>query len=120
MAAIDYKTEEIDTGQFDIVLPLTKIFTQEDMLFQQVQLILNTYTKEFLYDITMGMPYDSMLDKKFDVTETEGIYYEKISVLIYFKDMHSFVMDIDQDRNYLISFTVVSQNDVSQEFSFVL
>ena len=118
MAAIDYKVNETEEGQFDIILPLTKVVLQEDLLFQQVDLLLETYTGEFLYDITQGMPYDDILDKSFDLTTLETIYYDKIKVLVYFKDMQDFLIDIDQDRNYLISFTVVAENDVTQSFSF--
>lgn len=118
MAAIDYEVSETEEGQFDIILPLTKVVLQEDLLFQQVDLLLETYTGEFLYDITQGMPYDDILDKSFDITTIETVYYDKIKVLVYFKDMQDFLIDIDQDRNYLISFVVVAQNDVTQSFSF--
>lgn len=117
MAAIDYKTVETEEGQFDVVLPLTKVVAKEDLLFQQVDLLLETYTKEFPYDITQGMPYDDILNKNFDLTSLETIYYDKIKVLVYFKDLQDFFVDIDSNRNYLISFIVVAQNNESQNFS---
>ncbi len=118
MATIDYEVSETEEGQFDINLPMTKVVAQEDLLFQQVDLLLETYTKEFLYDVTQGMPYDDILEKSFDLTTLETIYYDKIKVLVYFKDMQDFLIDIDKDRNYLISFVVIAQNDVSQSFNF--
>jgi len=117
MAAIDYQVTETEEGQFDVVLPLTKVTTQEDLLFQQVDLLLETYTEEFVYDITQGMPYDDILTKGFDLTTLETVYYDKIKVLVYFKDMTDFLIDIDEDRNYLISFVVVAQNDATQSFT---
>jgi len=118
MATIDYEVTEIEEGQFDIDLPLTKVTNQVDLLFQQVDLLLETFTGEFLYDVTQGMPYDDILDKSFDLTSLETIYYDKIKVLVYFKDMQDFIIDIEQDRNYLISFVVIAQNDASQSFNF--
>lgn len=118
MATIDYKVTETEEGQFDINLPMTKVVGLENLLFQQVDLLLETYTEEFLYDVTQGMPYDDILDKSFDLTTLETIYYDKIKVLVYFKDMQDFLIDIDEDRNYLISFTVIAQNDATQSFSF--
>ena len=117
MAAFDYKVEETNEGDFDIVLTLEKVIAQEDLLFQQVELLLNTYTTEFLYDITMGMPYDDILGKDFDLTSVESIYYGKIRTLIYFKDMKDFLLDLDENRNYIVSFTVIAQNDESQNFT---
>ena len=117
MAAIDYELTETDEGQFDVVLPLTKVVEKEDLLFQQVELLLETFTKEFPYDTTQGMPYDDILDKSFDLASLETIYYDKIKVLVYFKDFKDFLIDIDKDRNYLISFTVIAQNNESQNFS---
>jgi hypothetical protein len=118
MATIDYKVTETEEGQFDINLPMTKVVALENLLFQQVDLLLETYTEEFLYDVTQGMPYDDILDKSFDLTTLETIYYDKIKVLVYFKDMEDFLIDIDEDRNYLISFVVIAQNDAAQSFSF--
>jgi len=117
MAIFDYKATEGNEGEFDIDLPLVKVTKEEDLLFQQVDLILNTYTKEFVYDVTLGMPYDDILTKGFDFTSLESLYYAKISKLIYFKDMQDFLLDIDNKRNMNISFTVFALNNVNQNFS---
>lgn len=117
MAAIDYQTTESVEGEFDIVMPLTKITDKADILFQQVDLLLNTYLKEFLYDTTMGMPYDDILGKNFDLTQLETIYYDKISVLIYFKEFLDFQIDIDEQRSINISFTVVAEDNTTQTFT---
>ena len=113
---IDYKIENIGIGTFDIVLPIEKITNNDDLLFQQVKLILNTYLKEFPYDITMGIPYQQILNKEFDLTTIEKIFFNKISVLFYFKEMKNFTIDIDINRNYNINFTVVSKSATTQDF----
>ena len=118
MAAIDYNTTEISEGEFDITLPLEKVSANEDLLFQQVDLLLETFEGEFVYDVTQGMPYDDILEKSFDLTSLETIYYDKIKVLVYFKDLQDFQIDIDSNRNYLISFVVVAENDATQSFNF--
>jgi len=99
MAKIDYTVSEITEGSFDINLPLEKTVDQGDILFQQVDLLLNTYEEEFLYDITQGMPYEDILGQNFDLTSIETIYYDRISTLIYFKDLTNFKVDIDKNRN---------------------
>ena len=117
MAVFDYQDLEYSEGNFDIEIPLTKVTAKEDLLFQQVDLLLNTYTEEFLYDITLGMPYDDILKKDFDLTGLQSLYYAKISALVYFKDMTDFLLDIDENRNYLVSFTVIAENEATQTFS---
>ena len=118
MAAIDYNVSEISEGEFDITLPLEKVSEYSDLLFQQVELLLETYQGEFVYDTTQGMPYDDILEKSFDLTSLETVYYDKIKVLVYFKDLQDWDIDIDSDRNYLISYVVVAQNDVTTSFNF--
>jgi len=120
MAIIDYKTSEQNEGEFDIELPLSKITSRDDLLFQQVELLFSTYTEDFAYDETMGIPYEQILRKDFDLTSLETIYYGKIKVLVYFKDFLNFKIDIDSTRNYLISFDVVSENNITQNFNFSL
>lgn len=120
MAIFDFKIKDTGVGEFDIELPLVKIGLQEDMLFQQVNLILNTYTEEFVYDITAGMPYDEILTKGFDFTKLESIYFDKISELVYFKDMKDFLVDVDSDRNYAVTFTVIALNNKQQVFTLGL
>ena len=117
MAIFDFKATEFKEGEFDIDMPLVKVTAKEDLLFQQVDLLLNTYTEEFLYDITLGMPYDEILKKDFDLTSLESLYYAKISVLIYFKDIQDFLLDIDENRNYNVTLTVIAENEASQTFS---
>ena len=117
MAIFDYQALEQTEGNFDLTIPLTKITQKEDLLFQQVDLILNTYTGEFLYDINLGMPYDDVLKKGFDLTRLETLYYGKISALVYFKDMTKFILDVDENRNYLVNFTVIAENNATQNFS---
>jgi len=118
MAAIDYAVQETSEGEFDLVLPLAKTFEISDLLFQQVDLLLNTYTNEFLYDITQGMPYDDLLGKSFDLTTLETVYYGKISPLVYFNDLIDFQVDITAQRVIEISFKVVAVDGNSQEFNF--
>ena len=118
MANIDYTVLETSEGEFDITLPLSKTIEQSDLLFQQVDLLLNTYAGEFLYDITQGMPYDDILGKNFDLTALETVYYARISVLIYFKDLLDFQVDIDGNRNLITSFNVVAVDNTTQSFSF--
>lgn len=117
MGVFDYNAIEVTEGEFDITLPLEKVTAKEDLLFQQVELLLNTYTEEFLYDITMGMPYKDILKKDFDLTTLESLYYDKIKVLVYFKDLQDFLLDIDENRNYIVSFTVIAENEATQTFS---
>jgi len=120
MATMDYQTIEYSEGEFDIVIPLEKVVAFEDLLFQQVDLLLETWAGEFVYDITQGMPYEEILEKSFDLTSIESVYYDRIKELVYFKDLQDFAIDIDLDRNYLISFVVVAQNDATQNFNFSL
>jgi len=120
MATMDYKTIEYSEGEFDIAIPLEKVVAFEDLLFQQVDLLLETWKGEFVYDITQGMPYEEILEKSFDLTSIESVYYDRIKELVYFKDLQDFAIDIDSDRNYLISFVVVAQNDATQNFNFSL
>ena len=117
MAIFDFKANEFNEGEFDIELPLVKVVEKEALLFQQVELLLNTYTTEFVYDVTLGMPYDDILKKDFDLTSLESLYYAKISTLIYFKDMRDFLLDIDENRNYIVTLTVIAENNTAQTFS---
>lgn len=116
MAIMDYKTIETTKGEFDITLPLSKNTAKADLLFQQVELLLNSYAGDFLYDITQGMPYDRLLGEAFDLTELERAYYDRISTLIYFKDIDNFDIDIDNERNINVSFRVIAEDNTSQQF----
>lgn len=118
MAAIDYAIQETNEGEFDLILTLEKVTSESDLLFQQVDLLLNTYTGEFLYDTTDGMPYDDILGQNFDLTSLENLYYDKISVLTYFQDLRDFQVNIDSDRKLNISFDVFATNGQSQNFNF--
>ena len=117
MANIDYTVTETSEGNFDLNLPLSKTVDKADLLFQQVDLLLNTYQKEFLYDITQGMPYEDILGQDFDLTSIETIYYDRISLLIYFKDLIEFKVDVDSTRTILISFKVVALDNTIQSFN---
>ena len=114
---IDYKLDN-----FDLVLPLEKVTEASTLLFQQVELLLNTYTYDFPYDITAGMPYDESIinGRDVDATDIETIYYRKISVLQYFYDMRDFAIKITGDRNMEITFKVYSTDNQSQTFSQVI
>lgn len=114
---IDYLVDD----NFDIVLPLKKVTSESDLLFQQVRLILNTWTKDFPYDITAGIPYeDRILGVDIDATDIEVIYYKKISKLIYFKNLENFSISVDANRNINITFDVYATDGTSQTFEQVV
>lgn len=102
----------------DIVLPLVKITDPDALLFQQVILLLNTWTSDFVYDINAGIDYEGkMLGIDVDVTDIEIEYYNKISVLPFFKSLDNFSIEQTVDRNIIVSFDVTSQNDITQTFT---
>lgn len=111
---IDYEIETTDTG-YDITLPLTKISEASTLLFNQVRLLLDTYTGEFLYDNTQGIDYDSFLGDNTDLTTLRSKYYSKIKNLEYFGSMTDFKVDVT-NRKLEISFTVTSSDGDSEDF----
>lgn len=113
----DYLVDE----NFDIVLPLTKITDPATLLFQQVRLLLETFTGDFPYDATAGMPYDEAILSGGDVNvaELESIYYKKISALAYFGSIKDFSITLTASRNVQITFTVVSTTGEAMEFGFI-
>lgn len=115
---IDYLIDD----NLDLVLPLQKVTEQSALLFQQVQLLLETYTFDFPYDTTAGMPYDESIltGRDVDATELETIYYRKISALEYFYKMTDFNIAISSDRNMSISFKVYSEDGYSESFNQVV
>ena len=112
---IDYLIDD----NLDLVLPLQKVTVESELLFQQVQLLLETYTYDFPYDVTAGMPYEESIitGRDVDSTELETIYYRKISVLEHFYKMTDFSIAISPDRNMSISFKVYSSDGYAQAFS---
>jgi hypothetical protein len=114
---IDYLVDE----NFDIVLPLQKVTYPSDLLFQQVRLLLETFTNDFVYDVTAGMPYDESILSGGDVNiaEFESIYYKKISALVYFGSMENFTISLESNRELRISFSVFSSSGESQFFEQV-
>ncbi len=115
---IDYLVDE----NFDVVLPLQKVTDKSTLLFQQVRLILNTWTKEFPYDILMGIAYEEKVigTSNIDVTEIEIEYFSKISVLQYFQSMDNFSIETTAQREILISFSVTSTDGSTETFTQVV
>jgi hypothetical protein len=114
---IDYLVDD----DFDIVLPLQKVTDPSDLLFQQIRLLLETFTDDFVYDVTAGMPYDESILSGGDVNvaELESIYYSKISSLAYFGSMENFTIELESNRELKISFSVFSSSGESQTFEQV-
>ena len=114
---IDYLVDD----NFDVVLPLQKVTDPNDLLFQQVRLLLHTWQEDFPYDVTMGIPYEQKIlgISKVDVTDIETIYYNKISKLVHFKTIENFKIERNANRELLITFDVVSLDNVSQTFEQV-
>ncbi len=115
---IDYLVND----NFDVVLPLQKVTDKSDLLFQQVRLILNTWTNDFPYDITAGIPYDESIlgTSNVDASDIEIIYYQKISKLVYFKNLENFSISRNSNRELIISFEVFAVNGDSQTFTMVV
>ena len=110
---MDYQVND----NFDIDIPLVKVTDISTLLFQQVRLILDTWTGEFPYDITAGMPYKTdILGGNVDGTNIERIYYDKISVLQGFKSLENFSISQSSDRTLTISFDVTSTAGDAQNF----
>lgn len=114
---IDYLVDE----NFDVVFPLQKVTDESDLLFQQVRLLLETFTNDFPYDITAGMPYNETIlsGGDVDIAQLETIYFKKISALQYFDSLDNFEIELDASRNIKISFTVRSISGASQNFEQV-
>ena len=111
---MDYRVDE----NLEIIIPLEKVTDQSELLFQQVRLLLRTWTNDFPYDITAGMPYDGkILSGDIDATNIQRIYYAKISVLEGFGSLENFAFEVDRNRNINISFDVVSLDGQSQTFT---
>jgi len=115
---IDYLVDE----NFDVVLPLQKVTDISTLLFQQVRLLLNTWTGEFPYDNRMGIAYEEKVigTSSIDVTEIEIEYFSKISVLQYFKSMDNFAIETTAQRELLISFSVTSTDGSTETFEQVV
>ena len=113
----DYKMDD----NFDLILPLQKITEPSDLLFQQVLLLLHTWQEDFVYDITMGMPYEQSIlgINDVDATDIEVIYYKKISKLEYFKTIENFKIETNPQRELLISFDVVALDGAKKNFTQV-
>jgi len=116
---MDYLADEVSGGVFDIRLPLEKVEEEAALLFQQVDLLLNTYAEEFLYDTTLAMPYAQILGKQINASNLEAVYYAKISKLVHFKDLKDFTVERTSKRELKISFKVVASNGQSNNFIFV-
>ena len=114
---IDYLVDE----NFDIVLPLQKVTNESDLLFQQVRLLLNTWTFDFPYDVTMGIDYEGKIlgTQNVDATEIELEYYAKVSKLQYFKTLTNFAISQNAQRELIISFDVTSIENQTQNFTQV-
>jgi len=111
---MDYRIDE----DLEIIIPLEKVTDQSELLFQQVRLLLRTWTGDFLYDVNAGMPYDGkILRGDIDATNIQRIYYAKISVLEGFGDLVNFAFAVSPDREINISFDVVSLDGQSQTFT---
>ena len=115
---IDYLVDD----NFDIVLPLQKVTSASDLLFQQVKLLLNTWQGEFPYDVRMGIGYEQKILglQSVDVTEIEIEYFKKISVLQFFKSMNNFSVSLNANRELLISFSVTSTENQIEIFNQVV
>lgn len=116
---IDYKAIKTDRG-YDIALPLAKITKEDDLLFQQVELLLDTHLREFIYDIMLGIDYKSFLGEEVDLTNIESEYRTKISNLVYFGGMDNFNIEIEDNRKLKISFTVYSSEGSDQTFTQII
>jgi len=119
MAQIDYQTIENSNGEFDVILPLIKVTSSEDLLFQQVELLLDTWKNDFVYDVNKGIPYQDILKKDFDYSDLESLFYEKLSKLKYFKNMIDFNANLDVKRNLNINFTIIGSSDIQRFFNVV-
>ena len=80
----DLKTFEVTEGYHDIVVPLVKLEESSQLLFQQVDLLLDNWEGDFLYDITSGIPYEDIFEKKYVLERLESLYFKKLSKLKYF------------------------------------
>lgn len=110
----DYRVDD----NLELILPLEKVTDYNELLFQQVRLLLNTWTADFPYNINNGIDYEGkMLGIDVDVTDIEVEYYEKISALKYFKSLDNFAIEQTTDRNLKISFDVTSQDDTTETFT---
>jgi aminopeptidase C len=114
-------TDYLIDDNLDIILPLTKITDISDLLFQQVVLLLNTWTSDFVYDITMGIDYEGKIinSRDIDVTEIEIEYYSKVSKLQNFKKIENFGIKVTEVREIIITFDVYSIENKFQTFEQV-
>jgi hypothetical protein len=111
---MDYRVDD----NMDVIIPLEKVTEQSELLFQQVRLLLRTWTEDFPYDVNSGMPYDGkILNGDIDATDIQRIYYAKISALEGFGSIENFALSISQDRKISISFDVISLDNQSQTFT---
>lgn len=113
---MDYRLDE----NLELIIPLEKVTDQSELLFQQVRLLLRTWTGDFVYDVNAGMPYDGKILKgDIDVTDIQRIYYAKISVLVGFSSIENFSILVDNNRGINISFDVISLDGQSETFGQV-
>lgn len=113
---MDYETFKTDTG-YDITLPLVKVTDKATLLFQQVELLLDTWTGEFLYDSTQGIAYEDFLGDSVRLINLQREYYNKVSKLLYFADFKDFTSNVSKNRQITITFTVVAETGEEQSFS---
>ena len=116
----DLKTVEVTEGYHDIVVPLIKLEESSQILFQQVDLLLDNWEGDFLYDITSGIPYEKIQDKKFVLERIENLYYTKLSRLKYFKDISDFNVQLSKQRELRISFCVTATSNTKRIYNTVV
>ena len=121
MAFFDFKTIETSTqGYHDLVLPLQKISDSGELLFQEVNLILDNWKGEYLFDISQGMDYEAILDKTFDFRRLESMYFNVLLSLRYFVSMENFEAKLDADRELHVSFCVLAESGEKKDYSIVV
>ncbi len=113
---MDWQTMETKEGYHDIILPLTKITQKSQLLFQEVDLLLDTWTGEFLYNIENGIPYEPILEGMIPLDRIEPIYFNQISKLKNFLYMDDFKATMGKNRELTVSMCITSIYDDSRYF----
>ena len=92
---IDFKINLLneESSHFDYDLS----FSQTDSFAQRVLLTLNTWKKEFVYNIDKGIDYQAILSSTFSSRSLESFFlYELNTQLADFKSLDNFVLEFNK------------------------
>lgn len=117
--AYDFKSKTVSEGKFDIDFPFVTV-KDDDLFFQQVELLMESYLGEWVYDITRGIDFDVLNGKDLNYKKIENEFYSKISRLVNFGKMSNFEIKTDTNRNVIVSMDLTSSSNTTNNLEITI